>query len=294
MSQCKIIDNYRDNHIYRNEFFKFICRIFPGADFKTWYSKGFWTDEYIPYSILEQNRIISNVSISKMKIIINGKMLPAIQFATVGTLKEYRNSGLSRYLMEYVLNKYTNSTEIFFMFANDRVLNFYQKFGFKQFTETIFISNSKLHQPNYSAKKINIHSPKDMELLKTSFQKRIVLTKLFGAVDFEFAFFWHIFNTFPNDIFYVEEKDVIVIATFANNCLHLFDVIFNKPISDINLLIPKIVNNKNIKSVYYYFPPEQLGFEYDEVKTYEDSPLFIRGEFALKDKYFKFPVTAQT
>jgi predicted acetyltransferase len=75
--------------------------VFPRADFKTWYLKGYWSDHYIPHSIIRDNNIIANVSISKMKILINGKCIKGIQLGTVGTLAGYRNQGLSRLLMTH-------------------------------------------------------------------------------------------------------------------------------------------------------------------------------------------------
>ncbi len=37
----KIIENYRDNEILRNEFHNSISEVFPSISFKEWYSKGF-------------------------------------------------------------------------------------------------------------------------------------------------------------------------------------------------------------------------------------------------------------
>ena len=111
MNDYKIIENYRDDTVLRNKFYKFVGQIFSGLSFKKWYETGYWTDKYIPYSIVKDNQIVSNVSISIMKIILEGRSVRGIQFGTVGTLREYRKQGLSKYLMDYVLEKYEDSTD---------------------------------------------------------------------------------------------------------------------------------------------------------------------------------------
>ncbi len=41
-----------------------------------------------------------------MKIILNGQEFDAVQLATVGTLPEYQHQGLSRKLIEHILEDY--------------------------------------------------------------------------------------------------------------------------------------------------------------------------------------------
>ena len=65
-----------------------------------------------------------------MNLIVNDKTVNGIQIGAVGTLPEYRNKGLSKYLMDLVLDKYQDSTDISFLFANETVTEFYPKFGF--------------------------------------------------------------------------------------------------------------------------------------------------------------------
>ena len=291
--QSNIYENYRDDNDLRNAFFNFVPKVFSGADFKTWYLKGYWADHYIPHSIIREDKIIANVSISKMKILISGKKVRGIQFGTVGTLAKYQNQGMSRLLMTHVLNKYKDSTDIFFLFANDSVLDFYPKFGFKRYHEAIFIANSTVPSPNYSARRLNIQHQADFRLLKDLIQKRQVLTKLFGALDYDFITMWHVLNVFPKNLYYLEPEKAILIASEDRDTLHIWDIISQQPF-ELSPAIAKIIQTNRIKNINYYFPPDQIAFRFDKVIPSNDSPLFIRGDFPLKHKYFKFPVTAQT
>jgi predicted acetyltransferase len=165
MEERKLIVDYKKDPKLRKMYYDFIDTVFPSADFREWYNKGFWADEFIPFSLLENGKIISNVCISKMKLLIEGKETNGIQIGAVGTIPEYRNKGLSRYLMDLILDKYENFADLFFLFANETVTDFYPKFGFKQYNEVVYRSESDIPVSNYSARKLNISDQSDFAIL---------------------------------------------------------------------------------------------------------------------------------
>lgn len=293
MNDYFVHENYKNDDRLRQKFNAFVQTVFPGADFETWYQKGFWLDDYVPFSIVMDDKIVSNVSITRMNIIIDHTELRGIQFGTVGTIPEYRKKGLSRYLMQYVLDKVEKSADFLFLFANENVLDFYPKFGFDKYLEVIFKLEAKIPKPNYLARKLNIDSISDFAIIKRLIGERLILSKLFGACNYGFITFWHILNLFPNNIYYIEDEDAILIISKRNGCLHIYDVIYSKEI-DINTAIPKVIEGDEIKTIRYYFSPDQMHFKYDSVEKDFDSPLFVRGKFPIADMNFKFPATAQT
>jgi len=293
MNDIKIVENYKDNNELRNAFNEFAGKIFSGLSLEKWYKSGYWTDKYIPYSLTKGNCIISNVSISKMNIVLDGKQVKGIQFGTVGTLPEYRKQGLSKYLMDHVLNKYENSTDLFFLFANDTVLEFYPKFGFQRVIESIYKLESAIPIPNFSVRKLNINNDTDFSLIKDLLEKRLILTSIFGATDYQFITIWHLIYVFYDNIYYLEDENIIFIQTIKQNQLHLWDIIFSKPFNFKGIL-PKIIQDGNIESIYFYFPPDQIKYKYDEVLEDKNSMFFMKENFPLKGNQFKFPTTAQT
>ena len=102
----KIINNYKNDDELRDKYYRYISEVFPGLSFEDWYDKGFWTDTYIPFSIIKSGKIISNVSVSMMDILIEDRQYQAIQLGAVGTIPEYRNQGLSRVLIDHVISMY--------------------------------------------------------------------------------------------------------------------------------------------------------------------------------------------
>lgn len=290
----EIFENFRDNELLRNNFFEFVNKIFPGLSFNQWYDKGYWTGKYIPHSLVKDNQIISNVSISKMKICMEGNFIQGIQFGTVGTLPEYRKQSMSKNLMDYVLDKYEESADLFFLFANDSVLNFYPKFGFEQKKEMVYILKSGIPKSNYKAVKLDIRNKFNFELIKGLLNNRLMLTEIFGSQNYQFITMWHILNVFPENIYYLKDENIIFIYTIENNQLKIWDILFAEPFN-ISLCLSNIIPHKiNIKSICFYFPPDQIKFNYDEVLEDSDSLLFVKGNFPIKGKHFKFPTTAQT
>jgi len=293
LSKPALFKDFRDNKDLRNKFYRFTQAIFPGINFSDWHEKGYWSDNYIPFSLVEDKKIISNVSVSKMKILIDGDYVKGIQIGTVGTLPEFRNLGLSKFLMEYVLDKYNNLCDIFFLFANESVLDFYPKFGFNRYHEVIFKSSSDIPKSDYSARRLNISNKSDLSVINKILKERLALTKLFGAVDYDFITHWHLLNVFPDNLLYVEDEQVIFICREAKNQLHVWDIIYAKQFN-LASAISKIIRNQELEIIQYHFPPDQLSFHYDEVVPDYDSHLFVRGNFKIEDKKFKFPITAQT
>ncbi len=294
MQKYDIIENYRDDDNLRRMFLDFVPKVFGGLDFEPWYNKGFWFDQYIPFSIIQNNRIVSNVSVTVMNILLDGKEIDGIQFATVGTLPEYRMRGLSRYLMDYVLNKYNKETRFFFLFANEDVIDFYPRFGFKRYREVEFIRHKDIPKPAFAARKLDINSTKDFELICGLLKDRQDITRIFGARNYDFVTVWHYLNIFPNRLYYLEDDDILIVASEKQGILHLWDIVFRKSFH-LQSAISKVMGKEPITAIHFHFPPDRLPFTYDSVVAVpDDSPLFVRGDFPVAGQLLKFPLTAQT
>jgi hypothetical protein len=228
-----------------------------------------------------------------MKIFLNGKSKNAIQIGTVGTLPEYRKKGLSRYLMDYVLNTFKNNIDFYYLFANDTVTEFYPKFGFKKVEEVIFQRTNNIPLPNCKAIKLNLTISSNKKLVAELINKRVPVSELFSAYDYGFITWWYILNFHSNDLYYLPNDNIIFIAAENNNELHIYDVIFEHPFN-FEIALPKMLKHNELRAINYYFSPDVLDYKFDKTIRSDDSPLFIRGNFNLEQKQFKYPYTAQT
>lgn len=287
-----IVSNYRNDDILRGKFHDFISEVFPSINFKEWYDKGFWTENYIPYSIIEQDKIVSSLCCALVDAVVDGEKFKALQIGAVGTLPEFRNRGLSRQLMELVLNEYKNKIDLFLLFANDSVMDFYPKFGFRNINESGFVAENNLPAPQFIARKLNLEDEKDYSTILNLVNNRTVLTKNFGAENYGFISMWHIINLYRDNLYYLEDKNALFIISSEDGTLHVLDVISENPI-DLDSALPNLMPADDVKAVKYYFPPDQYHFSYDKV-TSDLTRLFIKCNIEIDSDYFRFPLTAIT
>ena len=97
--------NFKYNDSIRNSFNSLTRKIY-GFDFEEWYKNGYWKDRYIPYALLYGNDVIANVSVNIIDYLLMEEKMRYIQIGTVMVDKEYRNKGLSRFLMEKVIEEW--------------------------------------------------------------------------------------------------------------------------------------------------------------------------------------------
>ena len=125
----QIVKDYRDNKELRDSFNELAKKVFD-LDFEGWYRNGFWNENYIPYSVVIDGKVVANVSVNRCDMNYNGSVLKLIQLGTVMTDTDYWGKGYARILMEKIMQEYEDRTDGMFLYAYDSVLEFYLKFGF--------------------------------------------------------------------------------------------------------------------------------------------------------------------
>jgi GNAT superfamily N-acetyltransferase len=269
------ICDYKDNNEYRKSFNQLSALVF-GLDFEEWYQKGFWNDRYICHSILKDNKVVANVSVSKMDLIINGLNKKAIQIGTVMTLPQYRGRGLSRWLMRHVLGMYESDCDIFFLFANKSVLEYYPKFGFSAVSESRFtVKLEPISIMEACLRKLNCSQEDDLELIKRMVRSRRPVSERFGAKNSLGIFMFYALNVFPECLYYSPEDDAVVVFRHKGQTLHLYDVVSQ---GDVHFdgLISRIAN-EDTQNVRFYFTPDRFTEHamYEPMDNEEDI-LFVK------------------
>lgn len=277
----------------RQQFFEFTPVALYGASFKEWYERGFYEPHYIPYAFFSEDQLVANVSITKLDVWLQGQLIPAIQFATVGTRPEYRKQGLSRILMHKVFEDFAEENPLYFLFANDSVLDFYPKFGFRLVEEKIFEAPMPSVDSDFSARQLNLQEPEDVLIIKRLLQSRSPLSQLFGANNYELIFWWHALYMLPNCIWYLEALDTLVICQLEGEILEIYDLVFEQKPPFAKVLAQLLHQQTQASKIHFYFTPERLDIDYQVIAYASDSPLFVKGDFPL-EQAFKFPGLAQT
>ncbi|XDD49366.1 GNAT family N-acetyltransferase [Leptospira sp. WS92.C1] len=207
--------NFRNQPRLRENFFQFTPKALYGADFRLWYELGFWRDFYIPYSLFDKNEMISNVSVCEMRILLNGEKFNAVQLATVGTLPKFRNRGLSRRLMNQVLQDYDKHSAFFFLFGNEDVLDFYPKWGFRKVEEFCFVwkKPSQFFSTRASLvyRALNWFQKSNRDLFDRYATMSLPVTNRFGVVNYGPILAFYGLYAYPNDFYHFPELDAIIV-----------------------------------------------------------------------------------
>jgi GNAT superfamily N-acetyltransferase len=267
--------DFKDQAEYRASFNR-LSRLVFGIDFEGWYQKGAWDDRYICHSIVSDGQIISNVSVSKMDVVINGVTKRAIQIGTVMTHPEHRGKGLSRQLMEYVLDTYKETCELFFLFANRTVLDFYPKFGFTSLIEhKFYLDLSVQPKDEVLLDKLNISRQEDWNFIRQMLRSRRPISQRFGIKNNGGLFIFYALNVFPECLYYSKMDDAIIVFEHKGEILHLYDVVSKGQI-DIENLLPRI-STKQTRKIRFHFTPDQLiDKAYSEPFDKRDDVFFIK------------------
>ena len=127
----ELIYDYIRNDALRHQLNALTRKTFS-FDFEKWVANGYYEGDYIPYSFVENGKMLSNVSANRMRFLRNGVEHNYIQIGTVMTDEVHRNKGLARRLIEYVVAKYKDKCDGIYLFANLEALGFYRKTGFSE------------------------------------------------------------------------------------------------------------------------------------------------------------------
>ena len=124
-----------------------------GFDLEGWVTNGYFEGNYIPYSLVENGVMLSNVSANKMRFLQNGVTKDYIQLGTVMTDESCRNRGLAAKLMQHVIKEYEDKCDGIYLFANLSAAGFYGKMGFgtanqyRYFVQEEYCSGRKAGEP---------------------------------------------------------------------------------------------------------------------------------------------------
>jgi GNAT superfamily N-acetyltransferase len=285
----ELLINYKDEQQHRNSFNELTLQTY-NFDFEDWYQAGYWTESYIPYSLIKDDRIVANASVNVIDFEISGEKMRCIQIGTVMTADAFRNRGLSRYLMEHIMNEWESRCDLIYLFANDTVLDFYPKFGFFPIREYEY-SKSWNGQPSeqHALRKLDMRQDTDRRLLEQAINTSTTHSRIAMLGNHGLIMFYC--TSFRSDqVFYLPEHNTVVIAEYEGDTCHLLDIFCPHDIA-IDRILPTLLND-SIKKVVFGFTPVDGG-DYDvQLLDNADEVLFVRPDLAemFQQQKLRFPV----
>ena len=264
--------NYRDNESLRYYFNELAGKVFGGLNFEGWYWNGFWKDNYIPYSVVADGKIVSNVSVNTCDMNYDGRIVKLIQLGTVMTDPDYRGRGYARMLMEKIVEDYENKVDGIYLFANDSVVDFYPKFGFRKSREFQF-SKAVNNDAERTAQLVPMSEKRDWDKMVQILNKTEQNAKMY-MVSNSGLYMFYLSQFMQENTFYIADCDSYAIAEIESDTLILHAVIGS---GELDRVIAAF--GKEIKKVILAFTPkDSTGYD-KSVVAEEDTHLFVRGKF---------------
>ncbi|WP_180954133.1 GNAT family N-acetyltransferase [Bacillus sp. M6-12] len=280
---------YQEDIRLRNSFNELASNVF-GISFDEWYQKGYWTDKYVPFSYIREDKVIANVSVNKIDFVINGETKRAIQIGTVMTDPEHRNQGLSRKLIDLVFEEYEDTCDLIYLFANQSVLDFYPKFGFRAIEETQFSMEYKGgFKQGQDLRRLNGYNEEDLHFIYHFAADRQPVSNILGTMNTQELLMFYCVNVFHQDVYYIKEHDILAIFQHHGEEMHIFDIISHQNFEFENLLKKTVL--AETKKIVFHFTPDFKT----ETRPFKGSEvLFVKskGEIVMPEA-FKHPLTSQ-
>lgn len=260
------LTNIKDNQKLRQSFNALSKKTF-GLNFDPWYENGYWGEQYIPHVLLDRDRVVANVSVNIIDTLWKNQSKRYIQLGTVMTDCEYRQRGLSRWLIERILETYKEECDAIYLFANDSVLDFYPKFGFVKRNQ--YQCQIPIIPKVGQLRLLDMSSKEDKALLIEKYRK----SNPFSALPMEEnvgLLMFYCSQFLKDNVYYIEKYDAIVIMEQEDENMICYDI-FCDANNDLENLLSTIARaqTKNIL----------LGFTPKKSDSYEN--FILKGEDTL-------------
>lgn len=288
-----LIKNYFDDGRKR-EALNALTRETYGFDFRKWYQGGYYTGEYIPYSIELDGNIISNASANIMKFAqkdTDGEWLERtyIQIGTVMTTPEHRRKGLAGSLIREIVKDYQDKCDGIYLFANLSALDFYKELGFwngRQY-RTFVKKDAKIEKRKSDFIRIEKDEERCRQYMATvrngAHSSALEQTNKFGLQMFYTGGF--------ENVYYSESLDCFVSYECEKDTLFLDSIISDKeiPIEEVLARMPGGFD----KMIIEFTPKERelTLFRFEPYDGAEDYRLFCMGNTLkeIEEKKLYFP-----
>ena len=265
-----IIHGYRDDKALRGSFNQLAEQTF-GLNFEGWYQNGFWQENYDPHSIVIDGEVVSNVSVNRTDLMIGGRRYRILQLGTVMTAEHSRGKGYGRAIMEYIEKEYADADGIY-LFANDTVVDYYPRFGFRLAVEYAY--RKKVCQTGESrAEQVLMDCPENWAKLAQAMEKS-TFREGCPMVDNPGLIFFYVSLFLQEAVYHIPHLDAWVIAEPEEGSLTIHNIFAGAGVSIDDVAA---AFGAEVQEIVLGFAPEAPdGWEIEEIHE-EDTHFFVKG-----------------
>jgi len=284
------IKDYKSNDKLRKSFIELAEKIF-GINFTDWYNNGFWDEKYILHSIVDGEKVISNVFVNLMDFDIDGTKKHYVQLGTIMTDKDYRGEGLSRYLMEKVIDEYKDKADGIYLFGNDSVVNFYPKFKFVKGQEYQYSKRIDSIRNVNKIEHVDMSNKTNWKSLLDSVKNSVSNDRF--TMDNPGILAFYATGFMNESVYYLAEQDAYIIADIEEENLFIHQVIASHKV-DLENVISSFGKGKK-KVTLGFTPNDANGYDIEELHK-QDYTFFIfeKDLENIEKKKLMFPTLSHT
>lgn len=292
MERVKILSSNVNQHPV---FFQFVDSVFRGGRAETWTvwrDRGGWTADYEVFAIVDDGNIVGTIGQSRMHLVIEGEDRVGYQLGAVATLERHRGQGVARQLMEWVIDSLDQADQPVILFANNSVLDFYPRFGFKRLPQRRSVAVAALHPAGLQAPRCDLSNTSDRARLAALCAKARPTPGCLTARDYYWLALWNL-TCEPITVSWVPEHDAVIAFAVENESLIIHGVLTTQPF-DLSLIVPTLITQpitevELLLDSEDFWPTMARPARDDSV-----SPLFARGAAAVINGPVQFTPLAQT
>lgn len=283
MEHLKYIKSYRNDKHLRDSFNSLTREVY-GFDFEDWYRQGWWSDSYDPHSIIVDGKIVANASVNHIDFDILNQSKRYLQVGTVMTHPDFQGRGYSRYIMERIMDEYSDMSLIYLV-ANDSVLDFYPRFGFEKADEYVYskvVCNHNYEAVKVSSSELVAEFPAVLEGGADVF--KLAMRRNPGLVMFYCG------SIYSENIYYIKRLNAFAVVEYEGEILFLHDVYAQGKVS-LDDVINSLARRETTRVILGFTPSNTNGYDC-EVLREPDTTLFVYGPDAelFKKHKLRFPL----
>ncbi|MBS7600621.1 MULTISPECIES: GNAT family N-acetyltransferase [Pseudomonas] len=271
--QFSLLEHFKDDTRLRASFNALTHQTFE-FDFEQWYQDGYWGEGYQPCALAHDGRIVANISVNLMHFDVRGERKRCIQLGTVMVAPEYQGKGLSRVLLERVLDRWRGQCDLLYLFANDTVLDYYPKFGFERVLEHQYsVALTPSAQP-CSFHKVDMDDLLERQRFIHAVDCAVPAARLAMCSNHDQTMFYCT-SFFKECVHYSAALQAYVVMEVADGVMTLYDV-FARQALDLQTLIAQLCTPQTTRVVLGFAPLDVSGFEAQPLES--DDSLFVLGQ----------------
>ena len=226
--------------------------------------------DYEPHVLALDGMVCANVSVNQITFYHGGKRKLYIQLGTVMTDPQFRGKGLSRWLIEHILEKWKGCCDAVYLFANNSVLDFYPQFGFVKAPE--FEYSHPGIKSGGGAQRLQMNEPESVRLALEKYKQGNPFSALYMTEN-QVLFSFYCMDHMKENVYYSSRYDVIIIADREDGHIRCCDI-FGRTDAVLSKVLKEIPSKDESRIILGFTPKDTEDLECRQ-HFEKDTTLFV-------------------